>query len=130
MNGYRREFDFFLLLLNSSNFKTWCLWFIPFWTQRNISCCDSFMIICGDSLFDWNPNLRDFCLYSSIKMTTEKAPAMDSCRKKKSDDATFLQDVKDHIDEFVHASMDEHKTCFKKTISKVCFWYLKPPSNF
>nr|KAJ0197194.1 hypothetical protein LSAT_V11C700377860 [Lactuca sativa] len=55
----------------------------------------------------------------SIKMTTEKAPAMDSCRKKKSDDATFLQDVKDHIDEFVHASMDEHKTCFKKTISKM-----------
>ncbi|KAK1423884.1 hypothetical protein QVD17_19193 [Tagetes erecta] len=60
------------------------------------------------------------------KMATEKTqppaatpPAMDSCRKKKSDDATFLQDVKDHIDEFVHASMDEHKTCFKKTISKM-----------
>lgn len=46
-------------------------------------------------------------------------PTMASCRKKKSDDATFLQDVKDHIDEFIHASMDEHKTCFKKTIQKV-----------
>ncbi|PWA51409.1 hypothetical protein CTI12_AA465350 [Artemisia annua] len=47
------------------------------------------------------------------------APVIESCRKKKSDDATFLQDVKDHIDEFVHASMAEHKTCFQKTISKM-----------
>lgn len=45
--------------------------------------------------------------------------AVSSCRKKKSDDATFLQDVKDHIDEFIHASADEHKTCFKKTIEKM-----------
>ncbi|XP_044466295.1 uncharacterized protein LOC123196362 [Mangifera indica] len=46
-------------------------------------------------------------------------PAMASCRKKKKDGATFLEDVKDHIDEFIHASMDEHKTCFKKTIQKM-----------
>lgn len=46
-------------------------------------------------------------------------PAMTSCRKKVKDDATFFEDVKDHIDEFIHASMDEHKTCFQKTISKV-----------
>ncbi|KAJ6920412.1 hypothetical protein NC651_014104 [Populus alba x Populus x berolinensis] len=32
---------------------------------------------------------------------------------------TFLEDVKDHIDEFIHASMDEHKSCFTKTIKKV-----------
>jgi hypothetical protein len=43
---------------------------------------------------------------------------MAACRKKKIDDATFLEDVKEHIDEFINASMDEHKT-FKKTISKV-----------
>jgi len=49
-----------------------------------------------------------------------KKPAMASCRKKKTDDdATFIEDLKDHIDEFIHASMDEHKTCFKKTIQKV-----------
>ncbi|XP_057967427.1 uncharacterized protein LOC131157363 [Malania oleifera] len=42
-----------------------------------------------------------------------------SCRKKKSEDATFLEDVKDHIDDFIHASMDEHKTCFKKSIQKM-----------
>lgn len=46
-------------------------------------------------------------------------PAMTSCRKKKSEHATFLEDIKDHMDEFIHASMDEHKTCFKKTIQKV-----------
>lgn len=62
-------------------------------------------------------------------MATEKeqptpaaaAPAISSCRKKKSEEATFLEDVKDHIDEFINASMDEHKTCFKKTIQKVSF---------
>jgi hypothetical protein len=48
-----------------------------------------------------------------------KNPAMASCRKKKTDDVTFLEDLKDHMDEFIHASMDEHKTCFKKTIQKV-----------
>ncbi|CAA6653508.1 unnamed protein product [Spirodela intermedia] len=42
-----------------------------------------------------------------------------SCRKKKSDDASFLEDLKDHVDEFIHASMDEHKTCFQKTIRKM-----------
>ncbi|KAK8961370.1 hypothetical protein KSP40_PGU011399 [Platanthera guangdongensis] len=46
-------------------------------------------------------------------------PNLASCRKKKSESATFLEDVKDHIDEFIHASMDEHKSCFKKTIQKM-----------
>ncbi|XXG55072.1 hypothetical protein AAC387_Pa03g2804 [Persea americana] len=46
-------------------------------------------------------------------------PAITSCRKKKSEDAGFLEDLKDHIDEFVNSSMDEHKTCFKKTIQKM-----------
>ncbi|XP_039027140.1 uncharacterized protein LOC120160887 [Hibiscus syriacus] len=47
------------------------------------------------------------------------AQVMTSCRKKKNEEATFLEDLKDHIDEFVNASMDEHKTCFKKTIQKM-----------
>lgn len=46
-------------------------------------------------------------------------PPITSCRKKKNEQATFLEDVKDHIDEFINASMDEHKSCFKKTIQKV-----------
>ncbi|XP_047323409.1 uncharacterized protein LOC124927105 [Impatiens glandulifera] len=48
-----------------------------------------------------------------------KNPAMNSCRKKKKDEASFLEDVKDHIDEFINASMDDHKTCFNKTIKKM-----------
>ncbi|KAH0658861.1 hypothetical protein KY290_028442 [Solanum tuberosum] len=59
-------------------------------------------------------------------MSTEKSPleqtspaVASSCRKKKSESATFLEDVKDHIDEFIHASMDEHTSCFKKTINKM-----------
>ncbi|KAK8614341.1 hypothetical protein V6N13_122701 [Hibiscus sabdariffa] len=47
------------------------------------------------------------------------AQVVTSCRKKKNEEATFLEDLKDHIDEFVNASMDEHKTCFKKTIQKM-----------
>ncbi|MBA0751554.1 hypothetical protein Gogos_000470 [Gossypium gossypioides] len=42
-----------------------------------------------------------------------------SCRKKKNEEATFLEDLRDHIDEFINASMEEHKTCFKKTIQKM-----------
>ncbi|KAL9248477.1 hypothetical protein AKJ16_DCAP00590 [Drosera capensis] len=49
---------------------------------------------------------------------TSKQPAT-SCRKKKNEEAKFLEDVKDHIDEFINASMDEHATCFKKTIHKM-----------
>uniref|UniRef100_A0A0E0GTK6 Uncharacterized protein n=1 Tax=Oryza nivara TaxID=4536 RepID=A0A0E0GTK6_ORYNI len=41
-----------------------------------------------------------------------KNPSMTCCRKR-TDGATFLEDLKDHIEEFIHASMDEHKTCFK-----------------
>ncbi|KAL6546017.1 hypothetical protein OROGR_009891 [Orobanche gracilis] len=63
-------------------------------------------------------------------MTTEKSPntmmpsfvapnpSVTSCRKKENEEATFLEDLKDHIDEFIYASLDEHKTCFQKTIKK------------
>lgn len=76
----------------------------------------------------------NFTLVSGIilRMETQKSPAekqtspaattpppITSCRKKKNEQATFLEDVKDHIDEFINASMDEHKSCFKKTIQKV-----------
>nr|XP_023893787.1 uncharacterized protein LOC112005720 [Quercus suber] len=51
--------------------------------------------------------------------TATSPPPITSCRKKKNEQATFLEDVKDHIDEFINASMDEHKSCFKKTIQKM-----------
>jgi hypothetical protein len=58
---------------------------------------------------------------SSVKVETESAPKVvaSSCRKKKSESTTFFGDVLDHIDEFVHASMEEHKSCLKKTLNKV-----------
>ncbi|EEF46219.1 uncharacterized protein LOC8259054 [Ricinus communis] len=49
----------------------------------------------------------------------QSSPTVSSCRKKKNEEATFLEDVKDHIDEFIHASMQEHKSCFKNTIHKM-----------
>lgn len=55
----------------------------------------------------------------SLPASASPNPAMASCRRKKNEQATFLEDLKDHIDEFIHASMDEHKTCFQKTIKKV-----------
>ncbi|KAK4272434.1 hypothetical protein QN277_020994 [Acacia crassicarpa] len=51
--------------------------------------------------------------------STAAATPVTSCRKKKNEQATFLEDLKDHVDEFIHASMDEHKTCFKKTVQKL-----------
>jgi hypothetical protein len=56
---------------------------------------------------------------SASEKKSSTTPEMRSCRKKKSDDASFVADLMDHIDEFVHASMDEHKTCFEKTIKKM-----------
>lgn len=38
------------------------------------------------------------------------APASTTCGKKKSDKATFLEDAKDHIYEFIRASVKEHTT--------------------
>ncbi|XWS62786.1 hypothetical protein CRYUN_Cryun06bG0040600 [Craigia yunnanensis] len=46
-------------------------------------------------------------------------PAVTSCRKKNNENSTFLEDIKDHIDEFINASMDEDKTCFRKTMHKM-----------
>lgn len=54
--------------------------------------------------------------------------ASSSCRKKKSESTTFFGDIVDHIDEFVNASYDEHKTCLQKTLNKM-FGMSKAVSN-
>ncbi|KAF9620514.1 hypothetical protein IFM89_013135 [Coptis chinensis] len=67
-----------------------------------------------------NPQLRLVNLnHSRHQLPRPQTPVQTSCRKKNSDDATFLQDIKEHLAEFVNASMDEHITCFKKAIQKV-----------
>ena len=53
------------------------------------------------------------------KQPSPAAAVIPSCHTKKNDDAAFLEDLKDHINEFIHASMDEHKNCFQKTLKKV-----------
>ncbi|MCD7458700.1 hypothetical protein HAX54_038916, partial [Datura stramonium] len=57
-------------------------------------------------------------------MSTEKSPllkqtstAVASSCQKKSESATFFEECADHIDEFIHASMDEH-TQAQETIQK------------
>jgi len=54
--------------------------------------------------------------------------ASSSCRKKKSESTTFFGEIVDHIDEFVNASYDEHKTCLQKTLNKM-FGMSKAVSN-
>ncbi|XP_057836152.1 uncharacterized protein LOC131046432 [Cryptomeria japonica] len=56
---------------------------------------------------------------SAQKIPSSTPPEATSCRKKKSQDASFVADMTDHIDEFIHASMDEHITCFQKTMKKM-----------
>jgi hypothetical protein len=80
----------------------------PAWTLTSFIFCFSFKMDSGST----QPT-------GSAAPSVPKNPAVTSCRKKKSEEATFIEDVRDHIDEFIHASMDEHKTCFKKTIQKV-----------
>lgn len=56
---------------------------------------------------------------SQLPSSATKAAPIPSCRKKKSEDSSFIADLRDHFDEFIHASVDEHKSCFKKTIEKM-----------
>ncbi|CAN6933176.1 unnamed protein product [Brassica oleracea] len=52
--------------------------------------------------------------------TTTALPTT-SCKKHVNDDnTTFLANFKDRFSAFVNTPMDEHKTCFKNTMNKVC----------
>ncbi|TVU31734.1 hypothetical protein EJB05_23432, partial [Eragrostis curvula] len=46
-------------------------------------------------------------------------PAVHSCRRNISDRTSFVSDLRDHFHEFIHASMDEHRTCLTTTIKKM-----------
>ncbi|KAI3716102.1 hypothetical protein L6452_23191 [Arctium lappa] len=84
-------------------------------TVLNVDCLFYNKLLGDNFLLSIKPTMTS----EGSRPPTASAPEMASCRRKKSEDATFLQDVKDHIDEFINASMDEHKTCFQKTISKM-----------
>ena len=47
-------------------------------------------------------------------------PEVSSCRRKKNfGSGSFVSDLRDHFHEFLSASANEHRTCFKNTIQKV-----------
>lgn len=48
-----------------------------------------------------------------------KASGSSPCWKKKEPDAGFLANVKDHLDQFVSTSKDQHRICLKKTMRGV-----------
>ncbi|KAG5061080.1 hypothetical protein AAZX31_01G163300 [Glycine max] len=58
---------------------------------------------------------------SNNKQTDEKRPASrDSfCQRKKSENGSFVSNLRNHFHEFIHASADEHKTCLRNTIQKI-----------
>lgn len=50
---------------------------------------------------------------------TPEAPASGSCYNKKHEASNMLEIFVDCFDDFVQASVDQHKTRFKNTIRKV-----------
>ncbi|CAL0314448.1 unnamed protein product [Lupinus luteus] len=53
------------------------------------------------------------------KLPDNPAPRVRSCRRNKSENGSFVSKLRDHFHEFIHASMDEHKTCLRDTIQKL-----------
>ncbi|KAI3979688.1 hypothetical protein MKX01_013783 [Papaver californicum] len=44
-----------------------------------------------------------------------------SCRKKKSEGASFVADMREHVDDFFNASMDEHKPALRRPLRRLMF---------
>ncbi|KAM3409844.1 hypothetical protein ACQJBY_002231 [Aegilops geniculata] len=51
--------------------------------------------------------------------STPAKPASTSCRKTNSVNTSFVTQLRDHFHEFIHASMDEHRTCLTNTVKKL-----------
>ncbi|CAK8539883.1 unnamed protein product [Lathyrus sativus] len=41
------------------------------------------------------------------------------CQRNKSGNGSFVSKLRDHFHEFIHASADEHRRCFRNTIQKI-----------
>ncbi|KAH9543374.1 hypothetical protein CY35_13G061300 [Sphagnum magellanicum] len=55
-----------------------------------------------------------------VDSATSSSSLSSSCWKKSDYTSTFFfGDVMDHIDKFVHTSMDGHKNCFKNVLNKM-----------
>jgi hypothetical protein len=56
---------------------------------------------------------------SEVPHQSASKPAVHSCRRNITDRTSFVADLRDHFHEFLHASMDEHRTCLTTTIKKM-----------
>ncbi|CAJ1930132.1 unnamed protein product [Sphenostylis stenocarpa] len=61
---------------------------------------------------------------SNNKQADEQQPVKSAsrvsfCQRKKSDNGSFVSQLRNHFHEFIHASADEHKTCLRSTIQKI-----------
>jgi hypothetical protein len=50
-----------------------------------------------------------------------RAPTVTYCQGEKSENGSFLANMKDRFYTFTHASKDEHKACLNKYMEKVIF---------
>lgn len=60
------------------------------------------------------------------KLIVKPAPSVTFCQRKKSGNGSFVSKLRNHFHEFIHASVDEHKTCLRNTIQKI----FKASTNF
>ncbi|KAK7406699.1 hypothetical protein VNO78_08329 [Psophocarpus tetragonolobus] len=61
---------------------------------------------------------------SNNKQTDEKQPVNSAsrvsfCQRRKSENGSYVSNLRKHFHEFIHASADEHKTCLSNTIQKI-----------
>ncbi|EAY79486.1 uncharacterized protein [Oryza sativa Japonica Group] len=80
----------------------------PLWIQPAVSLYGYTMSMPGDA----QPE-------GSHQSASSAKPALSSCRRNKSENTSFVSDLRDHIQEFIHASPNEHRTCFTKTIKRM-----------
>ncbi|KAG6529039.1 hypothetical protein ZIOFF_011231 [Zingiber officinale] len=59
----------------------------------------------------------------------ERPATSSPCWKKKEPDAGFLDDVKDHLGQFVSTSMDQHRICLKKSIRGISDYASSPSAS-
>lgn len=58
----------------------------------------------------------------SDERPSSDATRLSSCRRRKNfGSGSFVNDMRDRIHEFLHSSMDEHRTCLKDSMQKVSF---------
>ncbi|BAT12010.1 Os10g0557800, partial [Oryza sativa Japonica Group] len=82
--------------------------------------CEVFFLSSAVSLYGYTMSMPgDAQPEGSHQSASSAKPALSSCRRNKSENTSFVSDLRDHIQEFIHASPNEHRTCFTKTIKRM-----------